>query len=68
MDDMHWTTQAIDLNKWLCVYAKRRFGFDNPDVCHAWQLMRSSVLHVNTTRLGEQLFTNCSNLNQLEQR
>lgn len=52
MHQLFWTADSIDVDTFLCEFAQRRYGTDNPAFCSAWRILRETVYRVNTTRLG----------------
>jgi alpha-N-acetylglucosaminidase len=37
--EMGWQSEPVDVHRWICEYAKYRYGRTTPELEHAWQLL-----------------------------
>jgi alpha-N-acetylglucosaminidase len=47
-----WQREAIDVDAWLELYAKKRYGKDNPFITKAWTILKNTVYHGGLTEGG----------------
>ncbi len=50
--DMIWRTETVDLDNWIDLYAKRRYGQHDDNTSKAWKILKDSVYSCQNDQSG----------------